>query len=133
MAVKGKAPPQPEPEPDPAPKVEAEPEPRRRRASIDERARLLQMTLDTLKELLHLFRYERFAHLLCGIVAFLLLIYSIAMLFAQNKLQVQEYFALFTSTGLLTASVARITFFFNRAFDLVERIIDGLSGRGGTV
>jgi phosphoglycerol transferase MdoB-like AlkP superfamily enzyme len=91
----------------------------------------LTETLDAVERLLNLFRVERMVHLLIGVVAFGMLVYAIALLF-KGGVTTQLLVCLFGSSGLITVSSARITYFFNRAFKLVEEVILKLLESGVT-
>ena len=89
----------------------------------------LKQTLDAMERLLNLFRFERAIHLVVGVVSFALLLYVIYSLASQNSLDKTLLIPLFGSAGLITVSSARITYFFNRAFKLVEKVIQVLIDR----
>lgn len=89
---------------------------------------ILNATLDALTRLLNLFRFERIIHVVIGIVAFLMLLYAITLLFRSNGVDTTLLVTLFGSTGLITVSSARITYFFNKAFNLIEDIIRIMTG-----
>src|SRR4030081_1488644 len=94
--------------------------------------RALKDTLDALERLLNLFRIERIIHLVVGVVAFLMLLYAIgSLIFQQSRLETPLLVALFGSSGLIAVSSARITYFFNKAFNLVEHVIHALIKSGG--
>lgn len=86
---------------------------------------MLTETLNALERLLNLFRIERIVHLVVGIVAFLMLLYAIGLLIfrSQSTLDTALLVSLFGSSGLIAVSSARITYFFNKAFTLVEDVI----------
>jgi uncharacterized membrane protein len=86
---------------------------------------MLTETLNALERLLNLFRMERILHLIVGIIAFLMLLYAIALLLLHSKSNVDTALlvSLFGSSGLIAVSSARITYFFNKAFTLVEDVI----------
>lgn len=92
----------------------------------------LTETLDAVERLLNLFRIERMVHLLIGVVAFGMLVYAIVLLFRAGEMSTQLLICLFGSSGLITVSSARITYFFNRAFKLVEEVIRKLLESGVT-
>jgi hypothetical protein len=94
---------------------------------------VLKETLDAMDRLLSLFRVERMLHLGMGVLGFLLLVYAIVLLFRQSGVVPTELLvALFGSGGLIAVSSARITFFFNKAFKLVEDIVRSLIRTGET-
>jgi hypothetical protein len=83
----------------------------------------LNNTIRAIERLLALFRLERFIHLIIGILSFLMLVYAISLLVRDTKMTPELATTLFGSTGLITLSSARITYFFNKAFALIEEII----------
>jgi len=91
----------------------------------------LTETLNALDRLLHLFRFERILHLVVGVIGFLLLVYSMALLLSRKDVDTTLLVSLFGSSGLITVSSARITYFFNKAFKLVEYIIHSVIRPGG--
>jgi|SRR5262245_26025125 len=91
---------------------------------------VLTATLNALDRLLSLFRMERILHLVIGVIAFLLLLYAVVLLFKANDVTTPLLIALFGSSGLITVSSARITYFFNKAFRLVEDVIRSLIETG---
>lgn len=84
---------------------------------------VLTETLNALERLLNLFRFERIIHLVIGVVAFLMLLYAIVLLIRSNGIDTALLISLFGSAGLITVSSARITYFFNKAFKLIEDVI----------
>lgn len=85
----------------------------------------LNATLNAVDRLLNLFRLERIVHLIIGVFAFGMLVYAIVLLLSKDS-STQLLVCLFGSSGLITVSSARITYFFNKAFSLVEEVIHKL-------
>lgn len=83
----------------------------------------LDATLDAVQRLLELYKAERILHLAAGSLAFLLLIYAIVLLLGKEKVDATLLGSLFGSAGLITVSAARIVYFFDKAFTLVEDIV----------
>ena len=88
---------------------------------------LLTTSLDALDRLLKMFMVERYVYLILTAFSFLLLIYVAYMLVTSDSANTATLVAVFGSTGLIAASSARISWFFNRAFTLVEELIRGAS------
>lgn len=84
---------------------------------------VLRETLNAVDRLLTLFRVERIVHLVIGVLAFLLLLYAVVLLVLRDGVSTELLLSLFGSSGLITVSSARITYFFNKAFRLIEDII----------
>jgi hypothetical protein len=95
-------------------------------SNVSEFGVYLKQTLDAMDRLLNLFRFERAIHLIVGVVSFALLLYVIYSLLSQNNLDKTLLIPLFGSAGLITVSSARITYFFNKAFNLIEIIVQAL-------
>jgi hypothetical protein len=91
----------------------------------------LKETLRAIDRLLQMFRVERVLHLIIGVIAFLLLMYVTGLLLVTHGVDTTLAVLLFGSSGLITISTARITYFFNKAFSLVEDVVRGLTGTGG--
>jgi hypothetical protein len=93
---------------------------------------MLTETLNALERLLRLFRIERILHLVVGVVAFLMLLYAIVLLLfrSNSNFDTALLVSLFGSSGLIAVSSARITFFFNKAFTLIEDVIHHLIKSG---
>ena len=88
---------------------------------------LLTTSLDALDRLLKMFMVERYVYLVLTAFSFLLLIYAAYMLVTSESANTATLVAVFGSTGLIAASSARISWFFNRAFTLVEELVRGAS------
>ena len=89
---------------------------------------LIDKTLDALERLMRMFAAERILYLVCSVVAFALLIVASVVLIRAGKLDWTAASMLFGSTGLITLSAFRVSFFLNRAFDLITTIITSLAG-----
>jgi prolipoprotein diacylglyceryltransferase len=94
---------------------------------------ILNQTLDALERLLKLFRIERIVYLCLVLVGFALLVYAVVQLLQSHPqgLSPTVLAALFGSSGLITVSGARTTYLFNKAFKLVEHVINVLIKSGG--
>lgn len=88
---------------------------------------LVETALNALERLLNMFRIERFVYLMLTALSFLILIYAGYLMITKENGNTEILVAVFGSTGLITASSARISYFFNRAFALIETLIKGLS------
>ena len=88
---------------------------------------ILSVALDALERLLKMFRVERYVYLvLCGL-SFMVLIYAGYSLIAMKEVNTATLVSIFGSSGLVAASSARISLFFNKAFTLVEDLIRKIS------
>lgn len=88
---------------------------------------VLGAALDALDRLLKMFMVERYVYLALTTVSFIILLYTGYLLVATKAADQELMIAVFGSSGLIAASSARISWFFNRAFTLVESLIKRLS------
>lgn len=88
---------------------------------------ILNVSLDALERLLKMFVVERYVYLALTALSFVLLLYTAYLLVATQGPDKTILIAVFGSSGLVAASSARITWFFNKAFSLVEVLIKKLS------
>jgi hypothetical protein len=88
---------------------------------------VLAAALDALERLLKMFRAERYVYLVLSAVSFVLLLYAAYLLVAAKNADTTTLVAIFGSSGLVAVSSARINLFFNKAFTLVEKLIQKLS------
>lgn len=92
---------------------------------------LLRETLSAVERLVHLFRFERIIHLVAGLVALLMLLYGVVALLRTHDVTTSLLVSLFGSSGLIAVSSARITYYFDKAFSLIEHIIHSLTRSEG--
>lgn len=84
---------------------------------------LLEATLNALDRLLKMFMVERYLYLLLTAVSFALLLYAGYLMLSAKSLNTEVLVAIFGGSGLVAVSSARISWFFNRAFTIVEDLI----------
>jgi hypothetical protein len=92
-----------------------------------EEKELLGITLDALDRLMRMFVVERYVYLALTAVSFLLLLYTGYIFVATKAADKELLIAIFGSSGLIAASSARISWFFNRAFTMVENLVKRIS------
>jgi hypothetical protein len=92
-----------------------------------EKKELLEATLGALDRLLKMFLVERYLYLLLTAVSFVLLLYAGYLMISAKNIESEVLIAIFGGSGLVAASSARITWFFNRAFTVVEDLIKKIS------
>jgi hypothetical protein len=92
-----------------------------------EKKELMETALNALERLLRMFQAERFVYLMLTAFSFALLLYSAYLLAVRGQANTEVLVAVFGGSGLITISSARISFFFNRAFALVESLVKDLS------
>jgi len=88
---------------------------------------LLEATLNALDRLLKMFLIERYMYLVLTALSFCLLLYAGYLLVGAKQANTEFLVAVFGGSGLVAASSARISWFFNRAFSLVEGLITRIS------
>lgn len=84
---------------------------------------LVETALNALDRLLRMFTIERYVYLALTAVSFLLLLYAGFLIATAKEANTEVLVAVFGSSGLVAASSARISWFFNRAFTLIEDLI----------
>ena len=90
----------------------------------------LKETLDALDRLLKMFMIERYVYLVLTVTSFaILLIFGYQLVTTKNA-SIEILTAVFGGSGLVAASSVRISWFFNRAFTLIEKIVAG--GQNGS-
>jgi hypothetical protein len=85
----------------------------------------LNNILYALDRLLKMFTIERYVYLALTAISFAILLatgYQLALAKEPNK---ELLGTVFGASGLISIAAARITWFFNRAFSLVEKIVAG--------
>jgi hypothetical protein len=82
-------------------------------------------TLDAVDRLLKMFVVERYVYLVLTIASFLILLIFGYQVATTKQANTEVVVAVFGGSGLVAASSARISWFFNRAFSLIERLIQG--------
>jgi hypothetical protein len=87
----------------------------------------LKDTLDALDRLMRMFAAERYVYLILAVLSFATLLIFAYQLVTTKNASIEVLTAVFGGSGLVAASAARITWFFNRAFTLIERLVQGAS------
>lgn len=88
---------------------------------------LLEAALGALDRLLKMFMVERYVYLALTAVSFCLMLYAGYLMVLTKTLNTEVLVSVFGGSGLVAASSARIVWFFNRAFSLVENLITRIS------
>lgn len=92
-----------------------------------EKQEVIETALSALERLLRMFQIERYIYLVLTAISFVMLLYAAYLLIIERSCQdgVKSEFlvTIFGSAGLIAASSARISFFFNKAFNLIEALI----------
>lgn len=89
--------------------------------------RTLELALNAMKSLLQTFAFERYVHLLTAAASSGLLFYAIYRLIDGGEMTA-ELGKIFGASGLATAATARSSYFFRKAFGLIESIIRRMAG-----
>ena len=85
----------------------------------------LKDALDALDRLLKMFMVERYVYLLLTATSFAILLIFGFQLATTRSASNEILIAVFGGSGLIAASSARISWFLNRAFTLIEKLISG--------
>lgn len=85
---------------------------------------IISRTLDALERLTKMFAFERILYLLCAIVSFILLVFCLISLFKSDQLTKLDLAMIFGSSGLIAISAFRVSFFLNKSFDLVSKLVE---------
>jgi hypothetical protein len=72
-----------------------------------------------------MFKVERYVYLVLTILSFVLLLYAAFRIIARDP-GVEVLISLFGSSGMIVVSSARIVYFFNKSFKLIEQLIGGM-------
>lgn len=92
---------------------------------------VVKLTLDAIAKMMKLYRVERVVHLGLSAFAIVLLLYGVARLLVAEEITRDLLVALFGPSGLLAASSMRLTYFFNRAFRLLEMVMRAYLPKAG--
>ena len=92
-----------------------------------ENKELLDTALNALDRLLNMFMVERYVYLLLTVLSFGLLLYAGFLMISTKAANTEVLVAVFGGSGLVAVSSARISWFFNRAFSMVEDLIKRIS------
>lgn len=84
---------------------------------------LLDVALRALKDLLEVFRVERFVYLGVAVVSFGLLVYSFVGLVSEGRGTPATMTMVLGGSGLATVAALRVSYFMNRGFALIENIL----------
>jgi hypothetical protein len=84
---------------------------------------LLDVALAALKDLLEVFRVERFVYLGVAVISFGLLIYSFVVLVSGGRGTPATMTMVLGGSGLATVAALRVSYFMNRGFALIESIL----------
>lgn len=91
---------------------------RRMQPSIDD-------VIGALERIMNLFKYERALYLIFGLVSLLLFVYAAIRLFSSSQIDKEVVTAMLGASGTMAACSARVVFFLNRAFAIIEQLVLG--------
>jgi hypothetical protein len=74
---------------------------------------------------MNMFKVERYVYLVLTILSFVLLLYAAFRIITRDP-GVEVLISLFGSSGMIVVSSARIVYFFNKSFKLIEQLIGGM-------
>jgi hypothetical protein len=89
---------------------------------------LIDRTMDALERLMRMFAAERILYLICTTLSFVLLAVCIVSLISTRQLNTLQLTGLFSATGIIAASAGRVSFFLNKAFNLISSLVEHLAG-----
>ena len=93
----------------------------------------LDTVISAVDRLMQLFKAERIVHLVIAALAFVMLMVAVVQLMTKpSGLDITQLGLLFGSSGLVTLSGARVTFFFSKSFGLIEEVTRALVGLKAT-
>lgn len=85
----------------------------------------LEQTLAALQQLLNMFRPERYLYLFGAVVGLGFSIYYTYYLIGTEQLDTSEGALLLGSSGVIATASFRISYMFNKSFDLISRLVAG--------
>jgi hypothetical protein len=91
---------------------------------------IIKQTLDALERLMRMFQAERIIYLLGAAASFALLMYAAFLMIHSGKIDAAQIGLIFGATGLSAVSGARIAYFLNKSFNLIEDVVRKLAGVG---
>ena len=94
---------------------------------MSEKKENMVIALDALERLVRMFAVERIIYLVLTAASFLLVLYAAYLLIVNDGTDTAGLVSIFGASGLITASSGRISFFFNKAFNLIANLIADLN------
>jgi hypothetical protein len=92
---------------------------------------LITQTLDALERLMRMFQAERLLYLIGAVASMgLLLLAAYLMISAKGAIDFGQLGLIFGATGIAAATGARIAYFLNKSFNLVEDVLRTIGGLG---
>ncbi len=91
----------------------------------------LDQRLRAAKQITELFNFERYIYMACSVIAVILLFISAIRLLVEGNVDYVGLGALFGSGGLITYSIGRLIYMWNRILELIlSRNINGGNNNG---
>jgi hypothetical protein len=84
---------------------------------------MISQTLDALERIMRMFQAERIVYLLGAATSLGLLLYAAFLMISSGKVDASQLGLIFGAGGLTTVCGARVVFFLNKAFNLIEEVI----------
>lgn len=85
----------------------------------------LEKILNALERLLKMFTIERYVYLALTSISFVILLWAGYQIVSTKGDDQQMLGTIFGGSGLIAIAATRMTLFFNKAFSLVEKALDG--------
>jgi hypothetical protein len=92
---------------------------------------IITQTLDALERLMRMFQAERLLYLLGAVGSMgLLLLAAYLMIMSEEGVDWTQIGLIFGATGIAAATGARIAYFLNKSFNLIEDVVRSITGVG---
>jgi hypothetical protein len=92
---------------------------------------VITQTLDALERLMRMFQAERMLYLLGAVASMgLLLLAGYLMIKSPTGINFEQIGLMFGATGIAAATGARIAYFLNKSFNLIEDVVRTMTGTG---
>ena len=89
---------------------------------------VITQTLDALERLMRMFQAERMLYLLGAVGSMCLLLLAAYLMITSRTVDYGQIGLIFGATGVAAATGARIAYFLNKSFNLVEDIVRSMAG-----
>jgi predicted Na+-dependent transporter len=91
---------------------------------------IIKDTLDALERLMRMFSAERMLYLLGAVGSMALLLVAAYLMITAREVNYTQIGLIFGATGVAAATGARIAYFLNKSFNLVEDVVRTITGVG---
>jgi hypothetical protein len=98
--------------------------------AISETGDAVDRAIYAIEALMRIYQLERMLYLLVAVASAALFVYATILLFQQRTFAVGTAVAVLGGSGLATAASARIGYFFNKGFALIDKAITAITSSG---